>query len=85
MELRPLGRTGVRVSSLALGTMNLGSTTPEDESIRIVHRVRKPLYLSSLAVRCPPSLLPFTAPCCKGPRAASEPSERSHGAEDERV
>lgn len=38
MELRPLGRTGVRVSSLALGCMNLGSNTPEDESIRIVHK-----------------------------------------------
>lgn len=38
MELRPLGRTGVRVSPLALGCMNFGDPTPEDESIRIIHK-----------------------------------------------
>jgi aryl-alcohol dehydrogenase-like predicted oxidoreductase len=38
MEYRTLGRTGVRVSPLCLGTMNLGGPTPEDESIRMVHR-----------------------------------------------
>ncbi|MEM7200536.1 MAG: aldo/keto reductase [Planctomycetota bacterium] len=38
MEHRRLGRTGVRVSPLCLGCMNLGSPTPEDESIRLVHR-----------------------------------------------
>ena len=33
MEHRPLGRTGVLVSKLCLGTMMFG-----DESIRIIHR-----------------------------------------------
>jgi aryl-alcohol dehydrogenase-like predicted oxidoreductase len=40
MELRPLGRTGVQVSSLCLGTMMLGAwgNTDHAESIGIVHR-----------------------------------------------
>lgn len=38
MEYRLLGRTGVRVSPLCLGTMNLGGPTPELESIRMIHR-----------------------------------------------
>ncbi len=38
MEYRLLGRTGVRVSPLCLGTMNLGGPTPEPEAIRMVHR-----------------------------------------------
>lgn len=37
MEYRSLGRTGVRVSPLCLGTMNFGGPTPEDESIHIIH------------------------------------------------
>jgi len=37
VEYRWLGRTGVRVSPLALGTMNLGSGTGESDSIRLVH------------------------------------------------
>ncbi len=37
MEYRMLGRTGVAVSALCLGCMNFGRTTPEDESIRMVH------------------------------------------------
>lgn len=37
MEHRLLGRTGVRVSPLCLGAMNLGGPTPDDEGIRIVH------------------------------------------------
>jgi aryl-alcohol dehydrogenase-like predicted oxidoreductase len=37
MEYRLLGRTGVKVSPLCLGTMNFGGPTPEDESIRIIH------------------------------------------------
>lgn len=36
MEYRALGRTGVQVSALCLGTMNFGGKTPEDESIRIM-------------------------------------------------
>ena len=36
MPYRSLGRTGVQVSPLCLGTMNFGGPTPEDESIRIV-------------------------------------------------
>jgi aryl-alcohol dehydrogenase-like predicted oxidoreductase len=40
MELRPLGRTGVQVSPLCLGTMMFGAwgNTDHDESIRIIHR-----------------------------------------------
>jgi len=38
MRYRPLGRTGVRVSPLALGTFNFPDPTPEEEAIRIVER-----------------------------------------------
>ncbi|MFQ5942515.1 MAG: aldo/keto reductase [Anaerolineales bacterium] len=38
MEYRLLGRTGVRVSPLCLGTMNLGGPTPESEAVRMIHR-----------------------------------------------
>ncbi|MFC7532202.1 aldo/keto reductase [Actinoplanes sp. GCM10030250] len=40
MPLRPFGRTGVKVSALALGTMMFGSrgNTDHDDSIRIIHR-----------------------------------------------
>lgn len=37
MDYRLLGRTGVLVSPLCLGAMNLGGPTPEAEAIRIVH------------------------------------------------
>jgi aryl-alcohol dehydrogenase-like predicted oxidoreductase len=40
MELRSLGRTGVQVSKLCLGTMMFGAwgNTDHDDSIRIIHR-----------------------------------------------
>lgn len=40
MEMRPLGRTGVQVSKLTLGTMMFGDwgTRDHGESIRIIHR-----------------------------------------------
>jgi aryl-alcohol dehydrogenase-like predicted oxidoreductase len=40
MEMRPLGRTGVQVSMLCLGTMMFGEwgTKDHDESIKIIHR-----------------------------------------------
>ncbi len=40
MEHRPLGRTGVHVSKLCLGTMMFGAwgNTDHDDSIRIIHR-----------------------------------------------
>src|SRR4051795_8471205 len=40
MEYRPLGRTGIQVSKLCLGTMMLGAwgNTDHDDSIRIIHR-----------------------------------------------
>ena len=40
MEYRPLGRTGVKVSPLCLGTMMFGEWGNGDhqESIRIIHR-----------------------------------------------
>jgi aryl-alcohol dehydrogenase-like predicted oxidoreductase len=37
MDYRWLGRTGVRVSPLCLGTMNFGGVTNEEDSIRIIH------------------------------------------------
>ncbi len=37
MEYRPLGRTGVMVSSLCLGAMNFGGVTPTAESIAIIN------------------------------------------------
>src|ERR1700736_7088326 len=40
MEMRVLGRTGVKVSPLCLGAMMFGSwgNTDHDEAIRIIHR-----------------------------------------------
>ena len=40
MELRTLGRTGVKVTPLCLGTMMFGAwgNTDHDESVRIIHR-----------------------------------------------
>jgi len=38
MEYRMLGRTGVRVAPLCLGAWNFGEFTPEDESIRMIHK-----------------------------------------------
>ena len=39
MEYRPLGRTGVQVSKLCLGTMMFGAwgNTDHDDSVRIIH------------------------------------------------
>jgi len=38
MEYRLLGRTGVKVSSLCLGTANFADPTPEEECIQIVNK-----------------------------------------------
>lgn len=38
MQYRNLGRTGVKVSRLCLGTMMFGGPAPEADSIRIIHR-----------------------------------------------
>jgi len=38
MEYRVLGRTGVKVAPLALGTDNFANPTPEAESIQIINR-----------------------------------------------
>ena len=40
MDYRPLGRTGVQVSKLCLGTMMFGAwgNTDHDDSVRIIHR-----------------------------------------------
>ena len=38
MDYRLLGRTGVRVSPLCLGTMMFGGQTTEVDSIRIIHK-----------------------------------------------
>jgi aryl-alcohol dehydrogenase-like predicted oxidoreductase len=37
MQYRPLGRTGIKVSSLCLGTMMFGGPTDQNDSIRIIH------------------------------------------------
>jgi len=37
MEYTYLGRTGLKVSRICLGTMNFGGLTPEDESFRIMN------------------------------------------------
>jgi aryl-alcohol dehydrogenase-like predicted oxidoreductase len=37
MKYRTLGRTGVKVSPICLGTDNYGFVTPEDEAIRMIH------------------------------------------------
>ena len=36
MQYRPFGRTGLKVSSLVLGTDNLANPTPESESLAIL-------------------------------------------------
>lgn len=38
MDYVNLGRTGVKVSPLCLGTMNFGPRTPEAESIKLIHQ-----------------------------------------------
>ncbi len=38
MQYRPLGRTGVQVSALCLGTMNFGDDCSEQDSINMVHK-----------------------------------------------
>ncbi len=37
MDYRMLGRTGVKIAPVALGPMNFGNLTSEEESIRILH------------------------------------------------
>jgi aryl-alcohol dehydrogenase-like predicted oxidoreductase len=38
MQYRALGRSGMKVSSICLGTFNFANPTPEEESIRMVER-----------------------------------------------
>ncbi len=38
MEYRYIGRSGLRVTSICLGTMTFGSTTPKEEAFRILDR-----------------------------------------------
>jgi aryl-alcohol dehydrogenase-like predicted oxidoreductase len=38
VQYRPLGRTGVKVSPICLGTDNYGFVTPEDEAIEMINR-----------------------------------------------
>ena len=37
MKYKTLGKSGIGVSTIALGTMNLGSQTPEPEAFAILH------------------------------------------------
>src|SRR4051812_42277772 len=41
MQYRTLGRTGVRVSPLCLGTMTFGDSADENESTRMFNRCRE--------------------------------------------
>ena len=36
MEYRRLGRSGLRISPLVLGTMNFGNPTDKDEAFRVI-------------------------------------------------
>lgn len=38
MDFRYIGRSGLRVSSICMGTMTFGSSTPKDEAFRILDR-----------------------------------------------
>jgi hypothetical protein len=38
MEYRRLGRSGLKISSLVLGTMNFGNPTPKEEAFKIIDR-----------------------------------------------
>ena len=38
IQYRNLGRTGVKVSPLCLGTFNFGGPTPDDEAHRMLHK-----------------------------------------------
>jgi aryl-alcohol dehydrogenase-like predicted oxidoreductase len=38
MEYRRLGRSGLKISSLVLGTMNFGNPTPKEEAIQVIDR-----------------------------------------------
>jgi aryl-alcohol dehydrogenase-like predicted oxidoreductase len=38
MEYRRLGRSGLKISSLVMGTMNFGNPTNKEESFKIIHR-----------------------------------------------
>ncbi|CDN43131.1 MULTISPECIES: aldo/keto reductase [Paenibacillus] len=40
MEYRLLGKSGLAVSELCLGTMMFGNTTPEEEAARMIHHFR---------------------------------------------
>jgi aryl-alcohol dehydrogenase-like predicted oxidoreductase len=40
MNYRLLGRTGVQVSPLCLGTFNFGAATPEPDAIRLIHQAQ---------------------------------------------
>jgi aryl-alcohol dehydrogenase-like predicted oxidoreductase len=37
MEYRRLGRSGLKISSLVLGTLNFRNPTPKEEAFRIIH------------------------------------------------
>jgi aryl-alcohol dehydrogenase-like predicted oxidoreductase len=41
MKIKMLGKSGLAVSELCLGTMSFGNTTSEDDSIRMIHNFRE--------------------------------------------
>ncbi|UKS28780.1 hypothetical protein LOZ80_07605 [Paenibacillus sp. HWE-109] len=58
MQIRTLGRSGLAVSELCLGTMSFGNTTSEADAIRMIHQFKEQggnfwirLMCMSLAVR----------------------------------
>ena len=60
MEIRPLGRTGVQVSKLCLGTMMFGDwgTKDHDESIKSSTGLSTPASTSSIPPTCTPKANP---------------------------
>jgi hypothetical protein len=45
MQYRKLGRTGLKVGPLCLGTMNFGPETSEDDSFAIMDKAQEPASL----------------------------------------
>ena len=45
MEYRRLGRSGLKISSLVLGTLNFGNPTSKEEAIQIIDRATEEFVL----------------------------------------
>lgn len=52
MKMNPLGRTGLTVSELCLGTMTFSTQTPEAEAHAQIDRALRPGSILSTPPRC---------------------------------